>query len=489
MKLNKTLANNLPNFRPPVVTILGHVDHGKTSLLDAIRQTNVAAREAGGITQHTAAYQITFKDRKITFIDTPGHAAFSEMRVRGGKIADIIILVVSVPDGVQPQTVEAISHAKAAGVPIVVALNKIDLPGVAENLDKVKQQLSEQNLLLESWGGSVVSVEVSAKTKQGLPELLDVLLLLADLAELKVDPAAPFEGVVVESRLDSKKGLLAQIICRAGQLTIGQKIYTGAIESKVRALLNDHSEPITKAVAGDPVTILGFVSLPAVGTVVTSAPQIEGTAVSKGTTSPVVAKEGVTTLRVVLKSDTQGTLEAISAALIKLAKPDRQVVVVNKGLGDITDSDLLLASGSNALVLGFNARVTDSVVNKAHDLKVAVKTYSVIYEMLEAMEKILAEQTLPVEDTAKGRAEVIALFPLPSGDIVAGCKVTKGRFKTGEKIKVLRRDTPEPVYTGHLKNIKEGKTEVQLVTAGKECGFLLRPLFLTIQKGDIFEVV
>lgn len=488
MTSKETSTNNSPATRPPVITILGHVDHGKTSLLDAIRETNVAAREAGGITQHTAAYQIVHKDRKLTFIDTPGHAAFSEMRARGGKIADIIILVVSVPDGVQPQTIEAISHAKAAGVPIVVALNKIDLPGAKENLDQVKKQLAEQNLLLESWGGDVVSVEVSAKTKQGLPELLDILLLLADMAELKIDPAAAFEGVVVESRLDNKKGLLAQVICRSGRLTAGQKIYLGSLESKVRALLNDRGEVVDEVLAGDPVTILGFTSLPAVGTVVTGLPKAE-VDIKKPTISPVVAAEGVTTLSVVLKSDTQGTLEALSSALVKLAKPDRQVVIINKGLGDVSDSDLLLASGSNAMVLGFNVKMNDSVAIKAHDLKVTVKTYPIIYEMLEAVEKILAEQSLPAEDKVRGRAEVIALFPLPSGDIIAGCKVTKGRFKTGEKVRILRQDVTEPVYTGHLKNIKEGKKEVQLITAGKECGLLLKPLFPDLQKGDTVEVV
>ena len=488
MKSTKASTQNLVPTRPPVVTVMGHVDHGKTSILDFLRKANVAAKEFGGITQHTSAYQITKDSRKITFIDTPGHAAFSEMRSRGGKVADIVILVVSVPDGVQPQTIEAIGHAKGAKVPIIVALNKIDAPGAKENLDKVKGQLAEAGILLESYGGDVVSVETSAKTGEGMPALLDMILLVADMAELKYDPAAPFSGVTLESRLDTKKGLLALVIAREGSLKSGQKVYAEGIESKIRALLNERGEVVQEVLAGDPVTILGFVALPVVGAIISS---VAGSASAAVKTKPTVVANiaGVTTVHVILKSDTEGTLEAISGSLKKLQKPDRVVDILSQSVGDITDSDVLLSSGSDALILAFNTKVTASAEAKAIDFHVTIKTYSIIYEMLEDMEKILATASLPAEDTVRGRAEVIALFPLPSGDIVAGCKVSKGRLKVGEKIRLLRVATsPDPIYIGRIRNIKEGKTEVELITAGKDCGLLLKPAFPDLKKGDVVEV-
>jgi len=486
-KSNENSTNNLKTTRPPVVTVMGHVDHGKTTLLDSIRKTNVVAHEFGGITQHTAAYQITYNNRKITFIDTPGHAAFSEMRSRGGKVADIVILVVSVPDGVQPQTLEAISHAKAAGVPIIVALNKMDLPGARENLDKVKGQLAEANILLESYGGDVVSVEISGKTGDGIAELLDVILLMADLADLKFNESDPLLATVIESKIDTKKGLLVSAVMNAGKLASGQKIFYGESETRVRALLNEFGRSLPEVSAGDPVTILGFESLPPVGaTLSATAYAVELLKAFKPTLLTVEA--GVTTLRVVLKSDTQGTLEALSGALSKLQKPDKRLVVVYQGIGGVNDSDVLLASSGGALILGFNVVAAETVTKKAVDLKVEIKTYSIIYEMLESVEKIL-EGVRPEEvDTARGRAEVLALFSLPSGDIVAGCKVTKGRLKEGEKVKVTRAEVVEAIYTGRVKKLKEGKSDVDLVTAGKECGVLLQPVFSDLKKGDQLEI-
>lgn len=467
---------------------MGHVDHGKTSLLDAIRATNVAAREYGGITQHTAAYQITFKNRKITFIDTPGHAAFSEMRSRGGKVADIVILVVSVPDGVQPQTVEAIQHAKAAGVPIIVALNKIDLPGAAENLDKVKQQLAEAGILLESYGGDIVSAEVSAKTKQGLDQLLEIVLLVADIAELKFELTAPLEAVVIESKSDAKRGPLASVIVRTGTLTSSQTIYFGPKAFKVKALFDEFNKPVSVAMPGDPVAIYGLGEALALG-VVLKDQSSEITTEVKEVPAGLVQEEGSLVLRILLKSDTAGTLEALNGSLNKLSTEEKRVIITGQTVGEINDSDVLLASASGSIILGFNVTANATVLQKAVDLKATIRVYKIIYELLEDVEKLLAGLTLAETDIARGRATVLALFPLPSGDIVAGCSVTKGRLKIGEKVKVLRPEVEAPVFTGRVKNIKEGKKEVELIVAGKECGLLLRPTFQDIKKGDVIEIV
>ncbi|MCX6783851.1 MAG: translation initiation factor IF-2 [candidate division WWE3 bacterium] len=488
MTSKKPLEKNLQQFKPPVVTIMGHVDHGKTSLLDAIRKTNVVDSEFGGITQHTAAYQITYKDKKLTFIDTPGHAAFSEMRSRGGKVADIIILVVAASESVQPQTIEAISHAKAAGVPIIVALNKIDLPGARENLNKVTQDLSSSGIQLESWGGDVVSVPVSAKTGEGLPELLDLILLVAEMAELPFKPEAPLNASVIESRLDPRKGPLASIIVREGTLKVSDKVYLGEKEEKVRALLDDHGQNLTEVKPGDPAVILGLSTLPALGAVITSV-AVAAPVISNKPQPVVTTQDGILMLNLLLKSDTQGTLEAILGSFKKLEKEDRCIVILHSGIGPINDSDLQMARAGNALIVTFNVKTTDDTIRQSADLHVSVKNYTIIYEMLEDIEKILSGLAIVDTDMARGRAEVIALFPLPSGDVIAGSKVTKGRLKVGEKVKITRGDVPEAIYNGRIKSLKEGKTEASIITAGKECGILLHPQFSDLKKGDLLEIV
>ncbi|PIS21908.1 translation initiation factor IF-2 [candidate division WWE3 bacterium CG08_land_8_20_14_0_20_41_15] len=483
--------------RPPVVTIMGHVDHGKTSLLDAIRETDIAGGEFGGITQHISAYQVSVKPKGakeakvITFIDTPGHAAFTEMRSRGGKVADIIILVVAADDGVMPQTKEAISHAKAAGVPMIVAINKIDVAGA--NVDNVKKQLAEENVLVEDWGGDIVSVPVSAKEKTNLPDLLEMILLVAEMQDLKDEPNASFEGLIIESKLDRKKGVLATVLVRKGTLKIGDTVYVGDKEVRVKAMTDYKGLPIDKAIPSQPVSVMGFPEVPPTGAIISKEKVVEAVKIPEKITLVDFKKEDETGelkyLNLVLKTDVAGSLEALQAALSKLETEKVKIVFLHAATGDVTDSDVLLASAGGGIVIAFNVRVSTDITYLAKDRGVEVRNYSIIYEAIEDVEKaiegILTEKP---KEKVEGEAEILKLFPLPSGDVIFGAKVLDGRVREGDKVKIVRIDVEEPIGKGVVKKIKQKKEELNEVKTGKECGILIKP-DIEVKVGDIIAVL
>ncbi|MCG2686031.1 translation initiation factor IF-2 [Candidatus Parcubacteria bacterium] len=511
---------------------MGHVDHGKTSLLDAIRETNVTAKEFGGITQHIGAYQVeTSHKNKITFVDTPGHEAFTAMRARGGQVADIVILVVAADEGVKPQTIEAINHAKAAAVPMIVAINKMDLPNA--DVAKVKQQLAEAEVAVEGWGGEVVCVEVSAKKKQNLEALLEMIGLVAEMGELKGDPQARFEGVVIESQLDPKKGPVATILVRDGTLKIGDEILGGSVAGKVKAMTDDRGERLKTAGPSVPVEVLGFKEVPEAGSVLrvgvphseVPEPKAEpGVTLAKLREEPGAAEAKV--LNLVIKSDTVGTLEAVRVSLLKLDTEDVRLKILHAATGDVSESDVLLASVGRGIVVAFNVQVPGAAKFLARTQQVQIRTYQIIYKLIEDVEKALLGVLEEEEEQVKGRAEVLKLFPLPSGDVVLGVQVTGGALRPGNRIAVWR-DQPsdsegeagvdevsekvskptkgvskvsesdvakeekevEPIYRGRIKKLKHGKEEAKVAGKDTECGILLKPQFKEVKKGDILEVV
>ncbi len=419
------------NIRPAIVTVMGHVDHGKTSILDAIRKTNVQAKEYGGITQHIGAYQIEYKSQKITFIDTPGHAAFARMRMRGGKAADIVVLVVAADEGVKPQTKEAISHAKNAGVPIIVAINKMDTAGADPK--KVKQELALENILVEDWGGDVVSVEVSAKTGQNLDALLEAILVVSEMLELKGNPKGELEAVIIESRLDRRKGVLVSCIVKNGSIKIGDKVVASGFAARVRSIMNDKGVMLQQALPGDPVEVLGFGCVPNVGdSIVYEGSELSELAICDDE-SEIIGKEAKKTIAVVLKADTQGTLEAVKASLADLISSSVGSSFALKFLysstGDVSESDIMLAQSAKGIVIGFNVRIPQNVTELAEAQKVPVKSYRAIYELIDDAKNLLEGTAQLEEKKIKGRAVVIKLFKLQSGDIIAGCKVLAGALK------------------------------------------------------------
>lgn len=485
-------------FRPPIVTVMGHIDHGKTTLLDSIRGTDITAKEYGGITQHIGAYQIEFipKDspkekRKITFIDTPGHEAFSLMRARGGQISDLVVLVVAADEGVKQQTVEAIDHAKAAGVPIIVAINKIDLK--TANEEKVKKQLAEKGLVVEEWGGDNVSVSVSAKTKAGNDELSEMILLVADLLELKSLEKAPLKAVIVESHLSSKRGVVASVIVKEGTLKVGDIVHVEGIPRKVRALTDWRGESVEKALPGDPVELLGLKGLPAVGSILVgstvSTNKMEKSKLELSGSHESFLKKNpekeIKSLNLIVKSDAQGTLQAILGALLKLENEEVQIKVLHSGVGNITDSDVLLAAPSKAYILGFNVQFSSETENLARSLGVEMKKYKIIYDLLQDVEDSMRGVHGVEELAGKGKAEVLKLFPLPSGDVVVGAKVIQGKIKEGDDVFILRNG--EEVHRGKIKNLKVNKVKVKSVSAGNECGILIKPQFAFLVQ-DVIEV-
>lgn len=483
-------------FRPPIVTVMGHVDHGKTSILDAIRKTNVTAKEHGGITQHVGAYQIKFKDKKITFIDTPGHEAFSQMRSRGGKVADIVILVVAADAGVQAQTKEAIFHAKASGGQIIVAVNKIDLP--AADSQKVKQQLATENILVEDWGGDIPVCEVSAKTGLGLDNLLDTILLISEIQENKADAGGELEAMIIEGKMDKKRGAVVHAIVKNGSLKVGSEVYASGKVAKIKSLTNDKGENLKEAVPGDPIEILGFKDLPSVGDTVVSkgSDLIE---LSESTDKvEIIGQETKKTLNIILKADTYGTLEAIKASLANLitsnVNADYSIKFLVTQAGDISDSDVLLAHSTNALVVGFNLKMAPSVADLADAKKVTVKIYKTIYELIENVTDILEGRAVSDEQKIKGRAEILKIFKLPSGDLVLGSKVLAGALKENSRIAIYDKNPSEvteeekPLYNGSIKKLKRGKDEVKVVGKDVECGVLLKPDFEEVKPGFFIEV-
>ncbi len=454
--------------RPPVIAIMGHVDHGKTSLLDAIRETHVADREAGGITQHIGAYQITHNGRLLTFIDTPGHAAFSKMRSRGAQVTDIVVLVVAANDGVMPQTIESIQHIKASGVQYIVAINKIDLPEA--DVTRVKTQLAEHEVFVEGFGGNISCVEVSAKTKKGIPELLEMLLLMADVADLKADPQAPLEGVVIESSKDAHKGVLATVLVKQGTLSIKTPLFTEASFGKVRFMMDERGKMVKQALPGAPVAVSGFNTVPAVGSVVKdvaiSAKEVE--AVKSTDVSEEEKKEVQGKLNFILKADVAGSLEAIKGAL------SDTINVLASGVGEITESDILLAETMKAKIIGFNLHVPKSLQLLAEAHGVRLKTYKIIYDLLDDVAKqveIFSNPNLGEEEV--GIAEVVQIFEI-RGDKVAGCKVKSGEMTRGQLYFFHWKRGEQIMGDVRVKSLKQAKLDVDSVKAPGECGIVLR---------------
>lgn len=475
--------------RPPIVTIMGHVDHGKTSLLDFIRQSNLVSKEAGAITQHTGAYAVDIgtpdNSRKITFIDTPGHEAFAQMRSRGGMLADIVILIVSAEDGVKEQTKEAIRHIKDANVPMIVAINKIDLPN--SDPSKVKQELAKEGVVVEELGGEIVCSSISAKTGEGVKDLLEMVLLLAEMQNLTVSSTADLEAVVVESVLSTQSGPISHVIIRQGTLNTGQPIYLGAVNiGKVRALFSDTGKKVEQALPADPVSILGLKEVLAGGSVITTVPFTGQSEVVLAESRETSSSEDASVLKVVLKADTRGTLEAVVASVKRLGDEEAYIDVVYQGVGDVTDSDVLLASAAKAFVVGFHVPVVASARDLAREMNVSVHTYQIIYELLDDLKARLKGVQIEEEFQGKGLAVVMKLFPLSSGDVVVGIFVTHGHVLTGDKIRVLREG--EEVFRTSVKQIRILNERVKKVNKGQECGVLLRPQF-DFSAEDIIEVL
>ncbi|WP_456369590.1 translation initiation factor IF-2 [Thermodesulfatator atlanticus] len=490
--------------RPPVVTVMGHVDHGKTSLLDAIRQTDVVSREAGGITQHIGAYKVKLPSgQEITFIDTPGHEAFTHMRARGAQVTDIVVLVVAADDGVMDQTREAIDHARAAGVPIVVAINKIDKPEA--NPERVKSELAELGLVPEDWGGETLFAEISAKKKIGIEDLLELILLQAEMLELKAAPDRPARGRIIESRLDKGRGPVATVIVQEGTLKEGDPFVAGVTYGRVRAMLDERGRRVKAAGPATPVEVLGFHEVPQAGDDFIVMPdeqkarkvaeyrarkqrEAEAARESKISLDKLFEKlkEGeIKELKVVLKADVQGTLEALQDSLRKLATDEVRVNVIRSGIGAITESDIMLASASNAIVIGFNVRPTSQAKRLAEQEKVEVRFYDVIYKLIEDVKKAMSGLLEPeYEERIVGVAEVRATFRVPKVGTVAGCYVKEGKLERGAKVRLLRDNVV--VYTGKISSLKRFKEDVKEVVAGYECGVGLEN-FNDIKVGDIIE--
>jgi translation initiation factor IF-2 len=484
-------------LRPPVVTIMGHVDHGKTKLLDAIRQTNVVDTEAGGITQHIGAYQVEVKGQKITFVDTPGHEAFTAMRAHGAQVTDITILVVAADDGVMPQTLEAIDHARAAGVPIVVAINKIDKPDA--NPDRVKQQLADADLVIEEWGGDVVCVSISAKEKRGINDLLENLLVVAEMEELKADPSRPAVGVVVEAKMDKSKGPLATVLVQTGTLKVGDTVVVGGAWGRVRAMFNDMGKRVRKAEPSMPVEILGLDGVPQAGdilNVVAGEQQAraliqkhqqekQARAVSLDNLYDQISAGQVKELDVILKVDVQGSLEPITASLERLSTDEVKVRIIHSGTGNITESDVMLASASKGLVIGFGTKVEAGARRMADAEGVDIRLYDIIYNLVDDVEKALKGMLEPrYVDVIEGRAEVRAVFPSGKKRKVAGVMVTEGKISRNTPVRVRRGD--KVVHESVVESLRRFKDDVTEVAAGYECGVGIKD-FDAFEVGDILE--
>jgi translation initiation factor IF-2 len=494
--------------RPPIVTVMGHVDHGKTSLLDAIRQTDVATHESGGITQHIGASVVRLPDGKqITFLDTPGHQAFTKMRARGANVTDIAILVVAADDGVMPQTLEALNHAKAAKVSIIVAVNKCDLP--AANPDRVKKQLQEQGLQPESWGGDTIMVDVSATTKKNLDQLLEMVLLQAEMLELKANPTGPAKGNVVEAQMEPGMGPTATVLVRKGTLKVGDALVCGPHLAKVRGLIDDKGKRVKEAGPSAPVKIIGFSGMPEAGAefhVMKNEKEAREVAEQRALDERALAAADVggarrgtkledllsqlqegekKKLSVVLKADVQGSLEAIHDSLSKLKSEKIELQLIHEAVGNITENDVLLASASDAIIIGFRVKVESGVTDIAKREDTQIKLYSIIYELLEQVEEAMKGLLEPeAKETVIGRAEVRQIFQLSKGPAVAGCVVNTGRIARTGRVRVLRRKAVQ--FEGRIASLRHFQDDVKEVKAGTECGIRLDN-FQDLQEGDIVE--
>jgi len=487
--------------RAPIITFMGHVDHGKTTLMDAIRKTRVAAGEAGGITQHIGAYSVSHNGATLTFIDTPGHAAFTAMRARGANVTDIVVLVVAADDGLMPQTIEAINHAKAAPhVKIMVAINKIDLPSA--NVDRVKKQLQDQGLTPEDWGGETIVCLVSATKGTGIDQLLEMISLQAEVMELKASPTATARGTVIEAQVEAGRGPTATVIVQMGTLRTGDPFICGDYSGKVKSLLDDRGKPVKEAVPSMPVKVLGFTGLPNAGDELLVMDSERSTktlseerlltkrsdklTVPKRATleSLLEATGGTKVLRIVLKCDAQGSLEALVGALKQIESKKVDLELIHSAVGPISESDILLASASNAVVVGFNVKVENMAVSAAKSEGVQVKLYSIIYELLDQMKEAMAGLLEPEHrETIIGHAEVKQVFELSRG-IVAGCLVTNGRIARAARARVLRKR--QPVYDGGISTLRRFQDDVKEVRSGLECGIKLGD-FNEYQVGDVIE--
>ncbi|MGC1830201.1 MAG: translation initiation factor IF-2 [Candidatus Acidiferrales bacterium] len=503
-KIREERTGNLQP-RAPVVTVMGHVDHGKTSLLDAIRETEVAAGEAGGITQHIGAYEAHAGERRIVFIDTPGHEAFTRMRARGAKVTDIVVLVVAADDGVMPQTEEAISHAKSAAVPIVVAVNKIDKPGA--QAERVKRQLSDRGLMPEDWGGDTVMVEVSAKTKQNLPRLLEMILLVGDLRELKADPDAPASGTVLESRVDKGRGPVATVLVQNGTLRVGDVFIVGAVYGKVRAMFDDRGQAIKKAGPSTPVEVLGLQGVPEAGDPFQVADEAKARHIveyrqgkQREASLARTASSGRLTLDqlheqlragelkelpVVVKADVQGSVEVLSEMLPKISNDEVKLKVIQASVGAVTETDVLLASAANAIIVAFNVRPERKAAELAQREGVDIRLHTIIYELLDELKKAVAGLLAPViKETYLGRAEVRDTFRVKGAGMIAGCSVQDGILKRDADVRVLRDNVV--IYTGKIVSLRRFKEDVNEVRAGFECGAGISN-FNDVKVGDVLE--
>lgn len=488
-------------FRPPVVTVMGHVDHGKTSLLDAIRKTNVTSHEAGGITQHIGAYTVNLQGKKIVFLDTPGHEAFTAMRARGAQCTDIAVLVVAADDGVMPQTLEAIHHAKAAKVPIIVAINKIDKQGA--NPEHVKEQLAEQELIPEDWGGDTIMVPVSARQKTGLKELLEMILLVAEVQDLKANPNLPAHGTIIEAQLDKGRGPVATALIQKGTLKIGDYIIAGTTYGRVRALINDRGEKVRKALPSTPVEVLGLNDVPMAGDMLDATDERTARTVAEKRVAKIrneeVHKVGKVSLddifkriqegelkelNIVVKADVQGTIEALRSSLENIKNDEVKVVIVHSGVGAINESDVTLASAANALIIGFNVRPDANARKLSETEKVDVRTYRVIYDAINDVEAAIKGMLAPTfKENILGRVEVRQVITI-SKMLIAGCYVTEGKVTRSAKIRVVRDGIV--IAEDDMESLRRFKDDVREVTSGFECGITLAK-FHDIKEGDVFE--
>lgn len=474
--------------RPPIVTILGHVDHGKTSLLDFIRKAAVAAGEHGGITQAIGAYQIIHEGSPITFIDTPGHAAFEKMRSRGAKVADIAVLVVAIDDGIMPQTIEAIKHIKEAKVSMIVALNKIDLPGINKTaqVEKIKKQLSDRAVLIEEYGGDVPIVEVSAKTGLGVDKLLEIIQLVAEVNELKGDPGLRATGVVVESKLDKFKGPVATVVIRNGTLKKGEAVVIGGVLGKVRGLIDFTGKQLSEAGPSTPVEILGLEGVPDVGAELGKETSTREEKQAKvASILDRLKKDESSVLKVVIRADVAGSLEAIEDALQKFNEEAEHLKIISASTGDISEGDIKTAASTGAIVIGFNVKASNQTSKLAETEGVLLRTYTIIYELIEEIEAVVEEMLkVGALEEIYGTAQIIAEFPYGKSEKIAGCRVLDGAITKGPKVKIIRGE--EIIGETKIKSLKKVREEVTRVEKSDECGMMFEPQ-IDFMAGDLVQ--
>ncbi|MCG2812442.1 MAG: translation initiation factor IF-2 [Candidatus Aminicenantes bacterium] len=493
--------------RPPVVTVMGHVDHGKTTLLDTLRKTRVAEKEAGGITQKIGAYKLRTPEGTIVFVDTPGHEAFTNLRARGAKVTDLVILVVAANDGVQPQTIEAIHHAQAAGVPMIVAINKIDIQGA--DIEKIKQDLNKNNILVESWGGKVVSVEISAKNNINLDTLLEMIQLTAQIQELQAFPHIPARGTIIESRLDPQLGPIGTVLIQHGQLKKGDYFICGSSLGKIKSIYDDNGNMLNSAQVPDPIEIMGFEAVPQAGDIFQVVDDLEKAKkiiemrqinqkasknkdflaekkLSLQNLFQMVELEKIQAFPVIVKADNFGSAEVLGQILDRLSQEKLKIEIMHSGLGNITEGDILLASAAGAVILGFNVKAPQKILSMAKMEKVEIRLYSVIYHLVEDIEKAVKGKIGPqYQETLIGKVEILQKFKISKVGIVAGCVVREGKVTRKSKIKVMRES--DLVFAGEIESLKRIKDEVSEVRAGTECGIRIKN-FSNIEPGDILEI-